>query len=86
MYAIRSYYELCEAIKELQAHGYQVPDYPLEPKNDAEKAIQARYAKVLGSAVNPVLRQGNSDRRSPLSVKAFMRKHPPRNYPWASDS
>jgi len=78
--------QLCEAIKELQDHGCQLPDYPLEPKNDAEKAIQARYAKVLGSAVNPVLRQGNSDRRSPLSVKAFMRKHPPRNYPWASDS
>lgn len=78
--------QLCEAIKELQAHGYQVPDYPLEPKNDAERKIQARYAKVLGSAVNPVLRQGNSDRRSPLSVKAFMRKHPPRNYPWAPDS
>jgi len=74
--------QLCEAIRELKAHGYRVPDYPLEPKNDAERAIQARYAKVLGSAVNPVLRQGNSDRRSPLSVKAFMRKHPPRNYPW----
>jgi len=78
--------QLKEAIKELQAHGYNVPDYPETPSNDAEKAIQARYAKVLGSAVNPVLRQGNSDRRSPLSVKAFMKKHPPRNYPWPPDS
>ncbi|MCL5884835.1 MAG: NADP-dependent isocitrate dehydrogenase [Deltaproteobacteria bacterium] len=78
--------QLKEAIKELQAHGYNVPDYPENPANDAEKAIQARYAKVLGSAVNPVLRQGNSDRRSPLSVKAFMKKHPPKNYPWPPDS
>ncbi len=78
--------QLCEAIKELQAQGYKVPDYPQDPKTDAERALQARYAKVLGSAVNPVLRQGNSDRRSPLSVKAFMRKHPPRNYPWPPDS
>jgi isocitrate dehydrogenase len=78
--------QLKEAIKELQAHGYNVPDYPETPSNDAEKAIQARYAKVLGSAVNPVLRQGNSDRRSPLSVKAFMKKHPPRNYAWPPDS
>jgi isocitrate dehydrogenase len=78
--------QLKAAIKELQEHGYKVPDYPETPANDAEKAIQARYAKVLGSAVNPVLRQGNSDRRSPLSVKAFMKKHPPRNYPWSPDS
>ena len=78
--------QLKEAIKELQEHGYKVPDYPETPKDDAEKAIQARYAKVLGSAVNPVLRQGNSDRRSPLSVKAFMKKHPPKNYPWPPDS
>ena len=78
--------QLKAAIKELQEHGYKVPDYPETPANDAEKAIQARYAKVLGSAVNPVLRQGNSDRRSPLSVKAFMRKHPPKNYPWPPDS
>jgi isocitrate dehydrogenase len=78
--------QLKAAIKELQEHGYKVPDFPEDPKNDAEKAVQARYAKVLGSAVNPVLRQGNSDRRSPLSVKAFMKKHPPRNYPWPPDS
>src|SRR5688572_9567592 len=68
--------QLKEAIKELQAHGYAVPDYPDAPKDDAEKAIQARYARCLGSAVNPVLREGNSDRRSPASVKAFSRKHP----------
>ncbi|PWB65912.1 MAG: NADP-dependent isocitrate dehydrogenase [Deltaproteobacteria bacterium] len=78
--------QLKAAIKELQEHGYKVPDYPEDPKDDAEKAIQARYAKCLGSAVNPVLRQGNSDRRSPASVKAFMKKHPPKNYPWPPDS
>jgi isocitrate dehydrogenase len=78
--------QLKEAIKELREHGYKVPDYPENPKNDAEKAIQVRYAKILGSAVNPVLRQGNSDRRPPLSVKAFMKKHPPKNYPWPPDS
>jgi isocitrate dehydrogenase len=78
--------QLNEAIRELQAHGYNVPDYPEDPKDDPEKAIQARYAKVLGSAVNPVLRQGNSDRRSPLSVKEFMKKHPPKNFPWPPDS
>jgi len=78
--------QLKAAIKELQEHGYNVPDYPEDPKTDEEKALHARYAKVLGSAVNPVLRQGNSDRRSPLSVKAFMKKHPPRNYPWPPDS
>jgi isocitrate dehydrogenase len=78
--------QLKAAIMELKEHGYKVPDYPEDPKNEEEKAIQARYAKVLGSAVNPVLRQGNSDRRSPLSVKAFMKKHPPKNYPWSPDS
>jgi isocitrate dehydrogenase len=78
--------QLKEAIRELQEHGYKVPDYPEDPKSDAEKVIQARYAKVLGSAVNPVLRQGNSDRRSPLSVKAFSKKRPPKNFPWAPDS
>ncbi len=78
--------QLKEAIKELQAHGYKVPDYPESPQNDAEKAIQTRYARVLGSAVNPVLREGNSDRRSPLSVKAFSRKHPHKLGPWKPDS
>ena len=55
--------QLVEAIQELQAQGYDIPDYPAEPRTEAEKEIQARYAKVLGSAVNPVLREGNSDRR-----------------------
>ena len=68
--------QLKEAIKELQAHGYDVPDYPEDPKDDAEKAIQARYAKCLGSAVNPVLREGNSDRRSPPAVKNFSQEEP----------
>jgi isocitrate dehydrogenase len=74
--------QLKEAIKELQGKGYKVPDYPESPKDEAEKAIQARYAKVLGSAVNPVLRQGNSDRRSPLSVKAFSKKNPHKLGAW----
>ena len=68
--------QLKAAIKELQAQGYKLPDYPEEPKTDAEKEIKARYAKVLGSAVNPVLREGNSDRRAPLSVKQYAKKHP----------
>lgn len=75
------------AIKELQDHGYRIPDYPREPKNDAEKEIQARYAKVLGSAVNPVLREGNSDRRAATSVKKFARKNPHRAMkPWPPQS
>ena len=78
--------QLKEAIKELQAHGYAIPDYPEAPKDEAEKALQARFAKVLGSAVNPVLREGNSDRRSPLSVKAFSKKHPHKLGAWAPDS
>jgi isocitrate dehydrogenase len=78
--------QLKEAIKELQTHGYAIPDYPESPRNDAEKALQARFAKALGSAVNPVLREGNSDRRSPLSVKAFSKKHPHKLGAWAPDS
>ncbi len=78
--------QLKDAIRELQAQGYDVPDYPEAPKDEAEKAIQARYSKVLGSAVNPVLREGNSDRRSPLSVKAFARKHPHKLGAWPADS
>jgi isocitrate dehydrogenase len=78
--------QLKEAIKELQGKGYKVPDYPESPKDDAEKAIQARYAKVLGSAVNPVLREGNSDRRSPLSVKAFSKKNPHKLGAWDPES
>ncbi|HEX9011628.1 MAG TPA: NADP-dependent isocitrate dehydrogenase, partial [Holophagaceae bacterium] len=78
--------QLKAAIAELQGQGYQVPDYPEQPKDEAEKAIQARYAKVLGSAVNPVLREGNSDRRAPLSVKNYAKKHPHKMAPWAADS
>ncbi|MFA6166909.1 MAG: NADP-dependent isocitrate dehydrogenase [Gemmatimonadaceae bacterium] len=78
--------QLKEAIRELQAHGYAIPDYPEAPKNDAEKALQARFARALGSAVNPVLREGNSDRRSPLSVKQFSKKHPHKLAAWAADS
>ena len=78
--------QLKEAIKELQGKGYNLPDYPEQPKNDAEKEIQARYAKVLGSAVNPVLREGNSDRRAPLSVKNFAKKNPHKLGAWATDS
>jgi isocitrate dehydrogenase len=78
--------QLKDAIKELQSHGYKVPDYPEAPKDEAEKAIQARYAKCLGSAVNPVLREGNSDRRSPPAVKAFSRKNPHKLGAWTKDS
>ena len=70
--------QLKAAIKELQEKGYSIPDYPEEPKTNAEKDLQARYAKVLGSAVNPVLREGNSDRRAAASVKMFARKNPHR--------
>src|SRR3978361_1970731 len=68
--------QLLAAIKELKAKGYDLPDYPGHPKNDDEKEIKDRYAKVLGSAVNPVLREGNSDRRAPKAVKEYARKHP----------
>ena len=78
--------QLKAAIKELQLQGYKVPDYPEDPKNDAEKEIKARYGKVLGSAVNPVLREGNSDRRAALSVKNFARKHPHKMGAWSPDS
>ena len=75
--------QLRDAIAELQAKGYNVPDYPDAPATDEERAVQARYAVVLGSAVNPVLREGNSDRRASGSVKAFARKHPHRLMkPW----
>ncbi|MFZ1375662.1 MAG: NADP-dependent isocitrate dehydrogenase [Geothrix sp.] len=78
--------QLIAAIKELQSQGFALPDYPEQPKDEAEKAIQARYAKVLGSAVNPVLREGNSDRRAPLSVKNFAKQHPHKMGAWAPDS
>lgn len=68
--------QLQSAIKELQEKGYDIPDYPEEAKTDEDKALQARFAKVLGSAVNPVLREGNSDRRAAASVKKFAQKHP----------
>jgi isocitrate dehydrogenase len=68
--------QLVACIKELQAKGYQIPDYPENPTTDEEKAIKARYGKCLGSAVNPVLREGNSDRRAPQAVKNFAKKHP----------
>ncbi|MDC4226163.1 MAG: NADP-dependent isocitrate dehydrogenase [Candidatus Manganitrophus sp.] len=78
--------QLKAAIKELQAQGYKIPDYPEDPKTDEEKAIKARYAKVLGSAVNPVLREGNSDRRAPLAVKNYANKNPHTMGAWTPDS
>jgi isocitrate dehydrogenase len=78
--------QLVAAIKELQSQGYNIPDYPEEPKNDAEKELQARYSKVLGSAVNPVLREGNSDRRVAASVKQYAKKHPHKMGAWSTDS
>jgi isocitrate dehydrogenase len=68
--------QLLAAIKELQEKGYKIPDFPDDPKNDAEKEIRTRYSKCLGSAVNPVLREGNSDRRAPNAVKRYARKNP----------
>ncbi|MHA6194251.1 NADP-dependent isocitrate dehydrogenase [Pseudomonas wadenswilerensis] len=78
--------QLKAAIKELQAKGFNVPDYPEAPANDAEKEARARYDRIKGSAVNPVLREGNSDRRAPLSVKNYARKHPHKMGAWAADS
>jgi len=74
------------AIKELHSQGYKLPDYPEDPKTDADKEIKARYDKIKGSAVNPVLREGNSDRRAPLSVKQHAKKHPHKMGAWAGDS
>ncbi|MGX9378680.1 NADP-dependent isocitrate dehydrogenase [Pseudomonas sp. JQ36] len=78
--------QLQAAIKELQAQGFNLPDYPETVTNEAEKEAKARYDKVKGSAVNPVLREGNSDRRAPLSVKNYARKHPHKMGAWAKDS
>ncbi len=78
--------QLKAAIKELQEKGYKLPDYPEEPKTDAEKALHARYAKCLGSAVNPVLREGNSDRRSAAAVKQYAKKHPHKMGAWSPES
>jgi isocitrate dehydrogenase len=78
--------QLKAAIKELQQQGYEVPGYPEDPQNDDDKAIKARYAKVLGSAVNPVLREGNSDRRVATSVKQYAKAHPHSMGKWSPDS
>ncbi len=78
--------QLKAAISELQEQGFAIPDYPEDPGDDDEREAQARYDKVKGSAVNPVLRQGNSDRRAPASVKAYARKHPHSMGDWSSDS
>lgn len=78
--------QLKACILELQQKGYDIPNYPDEPKTDAEKSIKTRYDKIKGSAVNPVLREGNSDRRAPLSVKNFAKKNPHSMGKWAKDS
>jgi isocitrate dehydrogenase len=78
--------QLKAAIKELQSQGYALPDYSDDPKTDAEKDARKRYDKIKGSAVNPVLREGNSDRRAPLSVKNYARKHPHKMAAWTADS
>ncbi len=78
--------QLEAAIRELQAQGYDLPDYPHDPRTDVERDIKARYDRVKGSAVNPVLREGNSDRRAPASVKAYARAHPHTMGAWSADS
>ena len=78
--------QLKTAIAELQSHGYAVPDFPEDPQNDTEKDIKAKYSKVLGSAVNPVLREGNSDRRAPRAVKNFAKANPHSMGAWSPDS
>ena len=78
--------QLKDAIEELQSKGYNLPNYPDEPKNDSEKDIKSRYDKIKGSAVNPVLREGNSDRRAPKAVKNYAKKNPHSMGAWSSDS
>lgn len=78
--------QLLAAIKELKSKGYNLPEYPGDPKTDEEKEIKARYGKILGSAVNPVLREGNSDRRAPKAVKEYARKHPHSMGEWSQAS
>ena len=78
--------QLKAAIAELQSQGYALPDYPEEPSNEAEQSLKARYDKIKGSAVNPVLREGNSDRRAATAVKQYAQKHPHRMGAWSSDS
>jgi isocitrate dehydrogenase len=78
--------QLIATIKELQSNGYALPDYPIKPKNDVDKDVKARYDKIKGSAVNPVLREGNSDRRAPNAVKNYARKNPHSMGAWSKDS
>ena len=78
--------QLQTAVKELQSQGYKLPNYPAEPSSDEEKEIRSRYDKIKGSAVNPVLREGNSDRRAPGAVKQYARKHPHSMGDWSADS
>jgi isocitrate dehydrogenase len=78
--------QLKEAIKELQSKGYSLPDFPEDAQTEEEKRVKAKYTKVLGSAVNPVLREGNSDRRAPKAVKNYAKKHPHSMGAWAEDS
>jgi isocitrate dehydrogenase len=78
--------QLKEAVEELQGKGYEIPDYPDEPDGDEQREVRSRYDKVKGSAVNPVLRQGNSDRRAPASVKEYARQHPHSMGDWSSES
>src|SRR5512140_3023333 len=78
--------QLKAAIEELQGKGYDLPDYPDEPSDDEQREVRGRYDKVKGSAVNPVLRQGNSDRRAPAPVKQYARQHPHSMGDWSSDS
>jgi len=74
------------AVQELQSKGYDIPDYPEDPKNDEEREIKAKYDRVKGSAVNPVLRQGNSDRRAAVSVKNYAKSNPHKMGKWSRDS
>ncbi|MES2257049.1 MAG: NADP-dependent isocitrate dehydrogenase [Pseudomonadota bacterium] len=78
--------QLMACVRELQSRGYKLPDYPEDPKTDADKALKARYGKCIGSSVNPVLREGNSDRRAPKAVKEFARKHPHSMGEWSQAS
>lgn len=78
--------QLIAAIKELQSQGYALPDYPVDPKTDADQDVKSRYDKIKGSAVNPVLREGNSDRRAPASVKNYAKKHPHKMGKWSTAS
>ena len=78
--------QLTDCIEELQAHGYDLPEFPEDPQTDEEKDIAARYAKALGSAVNPVLREGNSDRRAPPAVKRYARNNPHSMAKWSQAS